>query len=180
MDSRERTSRWGGHRFNGVVERDFTLEEIELIIRSGEISAIRELSRYYYRTNGRYRNTIDFLAALPLYDTMVTPIYESGKGSKAQIIKAFYNACAFVENLDVKNTLTRITREWLKSGVYYGILQEQGSKVVVQDLPLEYCRTRFKDFNNLSILEFNIQYFITMYENDEVRDAAVLNFPPVI
>ena len=180
MDSRERTSRWGGHRYHGVVERDFTLEEIELIIRAGEISAIRELSRYYYRTNGRYRNTIDFLAALSLYDTMVTPIYETGKGSQAQIIKAFYSACTFIENLDVKNTLTRITREWLKSGVYYGILQEQGEKVVLQDLPVEYCRTRYKDFNNLCILEFNIQYFITSYDSDEAREAAVLNYPSVI
>ena len=180
MDSRERTSRWGGRRYNGVMDRDFTLEEIEAIIRSGEISAIRELSRYYYRTNGRYRNNIDFLAALPLYDTIVTPVYEAGKGSRTQIIKAFYNACAFVENLDVKNTLSRITREWLKSGVYYGILQEQGNKVVLQDLPLEYCRTRFKDFNNLCILEFNITYFISNYDDDKVRDAAVLNFPAVV
>ena len=123
MDSRERTSRWGGHRLNSV-RRDFTEEEIEDIIRSGELSAIRELSRYFYRTNARYRHNIDFLASLPLYDTIVTPIYESGKGSKAQIIKAFYNACDFVEALDVKNTLSRITREWLKVGIYYGILQE--------------------------------------------------------
>ena len=122
MDSRERTSRWGGRRSNGVIDRDFTLDEIDCIIRSGEISAIRELSRYYYRTNARYRGSIDFLAALPLYDTIVTPVYESGKGSKTQIIKAFYNACAFVEALDVKNTLSRITREWLKSGIYYGII----------------------------------------------------------
>jgi hypothetical protein len=131
IDSRERTSRWGGHRVNGVMDRDFTLDEIEAIIRSGEMSAIRELSRYYYRTNGRYRNAIDTMASLSLYDTLVTPIYESGKGSKTQIIKAFYNACAFIEALDIKNTLTRITREWLKSGVYYGLLQENGGKVVV-------------------------------------------------
>ena len=178
-DTRERTSRWGGYRVNSV-RRDFTLEEIEDIIRSGEISAIRELSRYYYRTNARYRNNIDFLASLPLYDTIVTPVYESGKGSKTQIIKAFYSACEFVEALDVKNTLARVTREWLKSGIYYGILQEQGNKVVLQDLPAEYCRTRYKDFNNLSILEFNLLYFINTYMDEEMRDAAVLNFPEVI
>ena len=180
MDSRERTSRWGGHRYNGVSHRDFTLEEIEEIICSGEIAAIRELSRYYYRTNGRYRNTIDTLASLPLYDTLVTPIYEKGKGSKAQIIKAFYNACSFVEALDVKNTLSRITREWLKSGVYYGILQEYNGKVVLQDLSDEYCRTRYKDFNNLNVLEFNITYFESQYTDKIEREAAVLNFPPII
>ena len=180
MDSRERTSRWGG-RTNGVTTRDFTLEEIEEIIREGEISSIRELSRYYYRTNARYRNIIDFLASLPLYDTVVTPVYEvGGKGSKTQITKAFYNACTFVENLDIKNLLTRITREWLKSGVYYGILQEHGNRVVVQDLPIEYCRTRFKDFNNLNLLEFNIQYFITKYTDKDEREAAIMNYPEVV
>ena len=180
IDSRERISRWGGHRSNGVRYSDFTVEEIEAIIRSGEISAIRELSRYYYRTNGRYRNNINFLATLFQYDTIVTPIYESGKGSKTQITKAFYNACGFVEALDVKNTLSRITREWLKSGIYYGILQEHGDKVVIQDLPIDYCRTRYKDFNNLNILEFNVTYFLTKYEDEKIREAALLNFPPVI
>lgn len=162
------------------MTRDFTVEEIEEIIRSGEISAIRELSRYYYRTNGRYRNNINFLSNLFLYDTLVTPMYESGKGSKAQIIKAFYNACSFVEALDVRVTLARITREWLKSGIYYGVLQEHGNKVVIQDLPIEYCRTRFKDFNNLSILEFNVTYFLTKYEDEKTRDAALLNYPAAI
>ena len=180
IDSRERISRWGGRRTNSVMTRDFTVEEIEEIIRSGEISAIRELSRYYYRTNGRYRNNINFLANLFLYDTLVTPIYESGKGSKVQITKAFYNACSFIEALDVKSTLARITREWLKSGIYYGILQEYGNKVVIQDLPAEYCRTRFKDFNNLSILEFNVTYFVTKYDDKKTREAALLNFPEAI
>lgn len=180
MDSRERTSKWGGQRTNGVKGRDFSLIEIEDIIRSGDIAAIRELSRYYYRTNGRYRNTIDMLASLPLYDTVITPIYEPGKGSKAQITKAFYNACAFVEALDVKNTLARITREWLKSGVYYGILQESGSKVVLQDLPDDYCRTRYKDFNNLNVLEFSILYFENNFDDDTQCAAALLNFPEVI
>ena len=180
IDTRERTSRWGDHRSSYMVQRDFSLEEIEDIIRSGDLSAIRELSRYFYRTNARYRNNIDFLASLFLYDTLVTPIYETGKGSKTQIIKAFYNACSFVEALDVKNTLVRVTREWLKTGVYYGILQEKGSKVVLQDLPLEYCRTRVKDFNNLNVLEFNIQYFINTYTDAEMREAVVLNYPEVI
>ena len=83
IDSRTRASRYVSERYNGVPRHEFTKEEIKEIICSGEISAIRNLSRYFYRTDARYRNNIDFLAALPLYDTMVTPIYELGKGSKA-------------------------------------------------------------------------------------------------
>ena len=76
--------KWG-YRANNAVARDFTLEQIENIIRMGNLADLRELSRYYYRTNGEYRNNIDFLASLPLYDTVVIPLF-SGGGSKAQII----------------------------------------------------------------------------------------------
>ena len=142
-----------------VQREDFTLEEIKSIICSGDIVALRELSRYYYRTNSEYRNNIDFLAHLPLYDTMVIPTYEETSGSSTQIIKSFYNACAFVDALDVPNTFTNITTQWLKNGIYFGILRMSEGKPVIHDLPAEFCRTRFKDFNNLNILEFNLMYF---------------------
>ena len=51
---------------------------------------------------------------------------------------------------------------------------------MVQDLPIEYCRTRLKDFNDLPILEFNITYFIVKYDDERIREAAILNFPEVI
>ena len=91
-------SRWG-YRNGFPVQDDFSLNEIYDIIRSGELEAVRKLSLYFYRTNGEYKNNIDFLATLPLYDTIVIPVM-SGKGSKTQIIKEFESACKFVENLD--------------------------------------------------------------------------------
>ena len=156
--------------------REFELDEIEEIIREGDLESLRELSRYYYRTNGEYRNNIDFLAHLFLYDTMVIPVFEEGKGSKTQILKAFYNACRFIDNLDLPNTLLRITTEWLKTGIYNGILRKDGEKAVIHDLPIEYCRTRYKDFNNLNILEFNLHYFDKFLDED-LKLEMVLTFP---
>lgn len=167
--------RWGTRSDHAVAD-DFTLDEILNIIRSGDIELARALSRYFYRTNSLYRNNIDFLAALPLYDTVVIPVSENEKGSKTQIIKSFDNACAFVENLDVPNTFNHISKEWIKTGVYNGILRTDGEKVIIQDLPLEYCRTRFKDFNNFNILEFNVTYFSTIYDK-VFREEALLTFP---
>ena len=88
-----------------------------------------------------------------------------------QIIKAFENACAFVDAMDVPNTFNHITKEWLKTGIYNGILRTDGKEVVIQDLPLEYCRTRFKDFNNLNILEFNLMYFNTIADKELLEEA---------
>ena len=167
-------------RSNPVGWHDFTIEEIEDIIRSGDLDTLRQLSRYYYRTNSEYRENIDYLATLPFYDTIVTPIFEEGKGSKAQITKAFYSACDFVDKLDPKNTFTRITKSWLINGMYNGILRQVGDKVSIQDLPLEYCRTRFKDFNNLNILEFNVTYFERLFHDDKERAQVIASFPEPI
>lgn len=170
--------RWGYMRSNPVAN-DFTLDEIYEIIRSGDIDSLRSLSRYYYRTNSSYRNNIDFLSHLPLYDNVVIPVFQDGKSSDAQIIKTFYKACEFIERLDLPNTLARITTEWLITGIYNGILRNDGEKVTIQDLPIEYCRTRFKDFNNLNILEFNLQYFERINDKD-MREEAVSTFPEIV
>ena len=173
-------SRYGVSRANSVGMHDFTVEEIEEIIRGGDLDSLRQLSLYYYRTNSEYRENIDFLATLPFYYMLVTPIFEQGKGSQAQIIKSFYNACTFVDKLDVKNTFTRITKAWLINGMYNGILREIGNKVSIQDLPLEYCRTRFKDYNNLNILEFNVTYFERRFLDEQERARMVATFPEVV
>ena len=171
-------SRWG-YRTLDFVADDFTLDEILTIIRSGDLDSLKELSKYYYRTNSEYRNNIDFLAHLPLYDSVIIPIYEENKGSSAQIIKSFYAACDFVDNLDIPNTFSRISTEWLLTGEYNGILRTDGEKVTIQDLPAKYCRSRFKDFNGLNILEFNLQYFDRIVDQ-ELREEAVKAFPKII
>jgi hypothetical protein len=74
LNERAYNNRWGYYRSNPVAD-DFTLDEILNIIRTGDLDSLRELSRYYYRTNSNYRNNIDFLAHLPLYDTIVIPIF---------------------------------------------------------------------------------------------------------
>lgn len=172
-------TRWGYRNGYSVAADDFTLEEIQTIIRSGDLKSLRELSLYYYRTNGEYRNNIDFLASLPLYDTVVIPVMEEGKGSRAQILKSFNNACCFIEQLDIPNTFTHITKEWLKTGIYNGILRYDNGNAVIQDLPLEFCRTRFKDFNNLNILEFNLQYFDSIHDKI-LQQEAVESFPEIV
>ncbi len=173
-----RTIRTHSYYKNEPVARDFTLDQILDIIRSGDLELMRELSRYYYRTNGEYRNNVDFLAHLPLYDTVVVPLV-SDKGSKNSHLKSFQQACTFIENLDLPNTLARITTEWLKVGEYNGILRTDGVRATIQDLPLEYCRSRFKDLNNLNVLEFNVTYFDHIFD-EKLRADLLATFPEVV
>jgi len=169
-----------GYRSSDPVRStDFTIEEIEEIIRSGDIESARELSRYFYRTNGEYHNNIDFLTYLPTYDYAIVPVYQDEKMSKEPLLSSFRKACKFIESLDIPTTFSRISVEWIKTGVYYGILRTDGKKAVIQDLPIEYCRCRFKDFNNLNILEFNLHYFDRITDEQILREA-LSTFPQEI
>ena len=56
----------------------------------------------------------------------------------------------------------------------------EDNKSTIIDLPEKYCRSRFKDFNNLNILEFNLAYFKREIRDDELRKEALLTFPKSI
>ena len=169
-----------GFRRNNPVRQAFSLQEIVDIIQNGDPQSLRELSRFYYRTNGIYRNNIDLLAALLKYDTITTPIFDINKKvAQAKLIENFYKACQFVDDLNIPINFCRISQEMLATGVYHGILRSEGNKYTIQDLPIGYCRSRFKNFNNLDILEFNLQYFEKI-TNKIDRDAALLTFPVIV
>lgn len=170
------TSRWSS-LYNNAVGESFTYEEIISIIRHGNPHELRRLSKYYYRTNGAYRNNINFLASLPRYDTVISPIYDlKKKKDKDKITNLFYKANSFIDDLNVSVTFAHITQELLINGFYYGIMREDEGKPTVQDLPIHYCRTRFKDYNGLDLLEFDLYYFDGITD-EELRAEALKNFP---
>lgn len=174
-------SRYAGYGRSNAVNKFFDLEDIQRIIRTGDPIEMRKLSRYYFRTNGIYRNAILLLANMPTYDNVVIPLFDEGKKvAKTQLLDKFYSACRFVDNLNVKNTFTEITLEALISGIYYGILRESpDGKITVQSLPIAYCRSRFKDYNNLNLIEFNVQYFNTITD-ENLREECVESFPEIV
>lgn len=170
-----------GNRFINPVRDSFTLEEIESIIREGTPEQLRELSRYYYRTSGVYRNTIDLYATMSKEETMVSPIFYDGKTvSDKQVTKTFCDACKFVEDLHLRVNLPHMKREMFINGVYFGILRE-GPKggYTIQDLPIQYCRVQFKDEHDLEVLEFNINYFDSI-RDAEYQKAALESYPKEI
>lgn len=173
---RSNSSRWSALYDNSVGE-SFSFDEIVSIIRHGNPNELRRLSKYYYRTNGNYRNNINFLASLPRYDTVISPIYDlNKKKNNEKIVSLFYKANSFVDDLNVPVTFTHVSQELLINGVYYGIMREDDGKPTIQDLPINYCRTRFKDYNGLDLLEFDLHYFDSIGDK-ELREESLKNFP---
>ena len=170
--------RFGNYAYNTVRARSYNIETIKQIICNGDPQELRELSRYYYRISGIYKNTISYLSTLLLMYYVITPIFDTNKNnSKSAVLNSFFKACSFVDALNLYTNLTRINEQILVSGIYYGILRVgENGKYTIQDLPLGYCRTRFKDYNDLDIPEFNICYFDTIHD-ELLKKEALAAYP---
>lgn len=174
-----------GHGLHGhyhVLEHDhdFTYEEIMDTIKHGDARAMRNLSRYFFRTNGIYKNSILMYAYLPTYDNVVVPFYDiEKKKSKDKMMSRFYAACDFVEQLDIPVTFARITEIMLVEGIYYGMHRVIDGKHTIQDLPYNFCRSRFRDYNGLDIPEINLAYFDT-FKDEELKTDMLSSYPDFI
>lgn len=157
-----------------------TLDDIYKILESGDIAACRNLSYYYYRISGLYRNAILMMANLPLYQTLVIPIFDINKKNSEEVItKRFTQSLKYVDNLEVPINFARISWNALLGGIYFGILREDNGHFTIQDLPENYCRTRFKDCHNLNIIEFNLSYFLGIAD-EKLRSEVIASYPAVV
>ena len=65
----------------------------------------------------------------------------------------------------------------IRNGCYYGYLTAKENKVIVQELPAKYCRSRFF-INGQPAVEFNMKYFNDMFTDAEQRLRILKVFPP--
>lgn len=172
-------SRWGRNRYEKV--RDYSIEEVENIISSGSIEAQIALSRNYFMKGGFYQRLLLHYATLLKYTSLLIPNPSFGKKLSEQYIsKKYLSAVSFIDNAKLPKLFTHIAIKALRDGCYYGILQEVTNKSIsVLDLPIFYCRSRFKDKLGNDIIEFNVTYFDTITDK-EFRKRALAAYPKEI
>ena len=159
-----------------TVSQEYTIADIRTIIASGDPEAMRELSRFFSRYRGIYRRIIDYYSNLLLYYTIVSPKLGEATIAKKKIKARFNKAQEFVDNLNLEVNGSYIVNRILSSGAYYGFLREYNDSVTFQDLPIQYCRTRYKNEHGINILEFDLKYFDSIRDETE-RKIALENFP---
>lgn len=68
----------------------------------------------------------------------------------------------------------------MRDGCYYGVVCAlDKNNFAVWDLPQDYCRTRYKDFQGNDLVELNLNWFNTITDK-EVREATLRIFPKEI
>lgn len=154
------------------VYDNYTMDDIHEIIIAGDPVEMRELSRLFYRFSGIYRRTISFYSHLLLYDFVMTPKI-SGTIAKNKVMTRYRDALNFLDGMDIRMNFGRVSELILKQGVYFGLLRSFKDSSVFQDLPLQFCRSRYKNEFGIDILEFDVRYFekVPMESRKELLDS---------
>ena len=127
---------------------------------------LREISNYFYKTSGIYNRLCRYMAYMYRYDWMITPYIISNSIKEDKILDAFHKALTFLDNFEVKKFFGEVALKVIRNGCYYGYLIPNNNTVSIQELPPNYCRSRFEILGRPAV-EFNMKWF-----DDQFRDTA--------
>ena len=141
-----------------------------------DLKTMREISEFFYKTSGIYSRIIRYMAFMYCYDWFVTPFVNDKEVKKEKLLKGFYGALTVLDKFGVKKTLGEIAVEVLKLGAYYGYKIPVNGSVVLQKLPVNYCRSRFFCGNKPAV-EFNMKFFDEYFKDTTQRMRVLKTFP---
>lgn len=151
-------------------------EEILRAINDNNIPMMREVSTFFFRISGIYARLAKHLSHFYRYDWVLTPHTPGNKLSNDKIVEPFYRALNCLDGFGAKRFFGKVALETIIKGCYYGYRLQDGDSVQVQDLPQNYCRSRFSVMGKPAV-EFNMKYFDDAYK-DGVQKMKVLNLFP--
>ena len=161
--------------------RDYTAEEIEKIVASGDVENQIQLSRNYFYKNGFYKRIILYYATLLKYTGVLIPNPAPKQNlSNTKIQERYYKAVDFIERTRLESLLTECSIRALRDGCYYGVIQTNDkSSFALLDLPVSYCTSRFKDIYGNDVIEFDTRYFNSIHDEDK-RNEALATYPKFV
>lgn len=146
-------------------------------ISERNLPLIREISNYFYNTNGIYSKVCDYFAYLYRYDWYITPeIKDESEKSFEKALIDFNNILGYLDNSHVKKVCGDIASEVVKNGAYYGYISPSKDGLVLQQLPINYCRTRF-NIGDMPVIEFDMRFFDENFRDINYRMKILRMFP---
>lgn len=151
-------------------------EEVLRAINNGDYDQMRDISNFFYKTSGIYSRLCRYMAYLYRYDWMVTPYVISDTIKTEKILEGFNKAVTYLDNFEVKKFFGEVALKVIRNGCYYGYLVPQHDKMVIQELPPKYCRSRF-NVGGRPAVEFNMKFFDDSFM-DTTQKMKMLNLFP--
>ena len=145
-------------------------------LMDNDVVRLREISNYFYKTSGIYQRVCNYAATMYRYDWYVVPEVFDESVKEDKIMKDFAKVLHYLDNSYVAKTCGDIALAVVKNGAYYGYIVDSPHGVIIQELPINYCRTRF-NVGNLPAVEFNMKFFDQAFPDTTYRMKVLNLFP---
>ncbi len=164
--------------------KNMTKERIGRALEQEDLKTLRQVSRFFYNRSGIYERLCNYMASMYRYDWFLTPqIYDqklyATEAGKKKILEGWWKASQFLDNCHLKQMFVDIALKVIRDGCYYGYMVTNGSKAVIQELPPDYCRSRYS-IDGLYSIEFDVSWFDTMFSDQEMKQRVLKMFPKEI
>ena len=159
-----------------VQARNMNKQTVMRALQENDLVTLREASNYYYRTNGIYQKVCNTFATMYRYDWYITPEVYDADPDEEKIIAEFFKILRFLDNSYLKKLSGDIALSMIQNGAYYGYVVPSTTGIVLQDLPIGYCRSRYC-IGNSPAVEFNMAYFDDKFSDVNYRLKVLKMFP---
>ena len=119
---------------------------------------LREFSRFFYKSDGIYQKLCQYVAFMYRYDWYIVPEVLDDTVKEEKVLKDFSKMLNFLDNSYIKKICGDMALKVMIDGCYYGYIVDATSSIVIQELPVDYCRTRYS-VRGMPAIEFNMAFF---------------------
>ena len=151
-------------------------QAVQRAIDEGNLTTQREISNFFFRVSGIYSRLCRHLANFYRYDWLLTPYINSEKTSNENVIKAFHKCLFYLDNFEIKKFFGDVALKIMRNGCYYGYIIEGIDRAQIQELPPDYCRSRYF-VKGRPAVEFNMKFFKDYYKDIQQRYRVLGLFP---
>lgn len=153
-----------------------TKDNVLRAIQRGDLKSMIEISNYFVKLSGIYRRLCHHMSNLYRYDWMLTPYIKGDKVDNQKVIKGFHDGLDYLDNFQIKKFLGETAYNVIVNGCYYGYIIHGDTEAYVQELPPQYCRSRWKTKQKPAV-ELNMKMFNDLYK-DPVYRFRILSMLP--
>lgn len=159
--------------------RPISKDDVLKAIRGNNLAEQRRISDTFFKTSGIYSRLCRYMAFLYRYDWFVTPLmYDEAlrtEGSR-KVVDGWLKATRYLENCNLKKEFGEIALKVIRKGAYYGIMVQKKDSCFLQELPVNYCRSRYS-LNGDCAVEFNLRYFDDAFSDVAYRVRVLKLWP---
>lgn len=145
-------------------------------LATNDVELMRAISNYFYRTSGIYQRACNYFATLYRYDWYIVPEVLDEDCDKDKILVEFNKILNYLDNSHIAKVSGDIALSVMKNGAYYGYLVDVDDRVILQELPIKYCRSIY-NIGDSPAVEFNMRFFDDKFPNTAYRQKILKLFP---